>query len=89
VQSSFHDPHMSKPLTLPSSLTALRFCESVESGHSSHQLSQLIAKKLDITEAPVRMDSQCKYGIVARGDAQIYMRIARNKNYEENIWVKS
>jgi hypothetical protein len=31
------------------------------------------------------MDSQCKYGIVARGDASIYLRLT-SSSYVENIW---
>lgn len=32
------------------------------------------------------MDSQCKYGLIARGDAEIYLRFQLNSNYQENIW---
>lgn len=61
------------------------FTESVEASHSSHDVSQRIAQKLGVTAAPVRMDSQCKYGIVARGDASIYLRLT-SSSYVENIW---
>jgi len=44
-----------------------RFCESVESGHSAHNESALVAGRLGITADPVRMDSQAKYATVARG----------------------
>lgn len=63
-----------------------RFCESVESGHSSHSDSARIAEKLGIREPPVRLDSQAKYGIVARGQADIYLRLPTRKNYAEKIW---
>lgn len=32
------------------------------------------------------MDSMCKYGIVARGDASFYLRIPGSKSYTEKIW---
>jgi len=39
-----------------------------------------------ITAAPFRIDSQCKYGAVSRGDASIYLRLPTRKDYEEKIW---
>ena len=64
----------------------LLFCESVESGHSSHDWSGLIASDLAIHKEPVRMDSQCKYLAVARGDADLYLRLPTRKGYQEKIW---
>ena len=63
-----------------------RFCESVESGHSSHDWSGAIASTLGITREPFRIDSQCKYLAVARGDADIYLRLPTRKGYQEKIW---
>ena len=62
------------------------FCESVESSHSSHSNSSKIANLLGVTREPVRIDSQCKYGILARGDASIYLRLPTKKEYREKIW---
>ncbi|KAJ2775466.1 3'(2'),5'-bisphosphate nucleotidase [Coemansia nantahalensis] len=62
------------------------FCESVESGHSSHGDSAKIAGLLGIHRESVRMDSQCKYVAVARGDADIYLRLPVDGSYEEKIW---
>ncbi|MCH2202893.1 MAG: 3'(2'),5'-bisphosphate nucleotidase [Fuerstiella sp.] len=67
-------------------VTASRFCESVESGHSSHDWSGKIASALGITREPFRIDSQCKYFAVARGDADIYLRLPTRKGYQEKIW---
>ena len=64
----------------------MRFCESVESGHSSHDHSAQTAKILGITEEPVRLDSQAKYCVVARGEADIYMRLPTRPGYREKIW---
>ena len=68
-------------------LSKASFAESVESGHSSHSDTAQIASKLGIVAPSLRMDSQCKYAAVARGDASIYMRIPVSETYQENIWV--
>ena len=73
-------------VTRPASLADARFCESVESGHSDHDASARIAALLGITAEPYRIDSQCKYGAVARGDASIYLRLPTRADYVEKIW---
>ncbi|KAL9117453.1 MAG: hypothetical protein Q9187_006012 [Circinaria calcarea] len=62
------------------------FCESVEAGHSAHGDQAAIAKKLGITNPSVRMDSQAKYGSIARGAADLYLRLPVRADYEEKIW---
>lgn len=62
------------------------FCESVESGHSKHDWSASVAERLGIAKESVRMDSQCKYAAIARGDASIYLRLPTRAGYEEKIW---
>ncbi len=61
-------------------------CESVEAPDSSYEFSGKIARSLNISAKPVRMDSQCKYAVLARGDTSIYLRPPPHKNYKENIW---
>lgn len=63
-----------------------RFCESVESGHSSHGHSAQVAELLGITKPGVRLDSQAKYAVVARGEADIYLRLPTRPDYNEKIW---
>lgn len=63
-----------------------RFCESVESGHSAHGDAAAVASRLLITAAPLRMDSQGKYAVVARGEAEIYLRLPTRGDYREKIW---
>ena len=70
----------------PASLAEARFCESVESGHSNQDHSAQIAALLGITAEPYRIDSQCKYAAVARGDASIYLRLPTRADYREKIW---
>ena len=63
-----------------------RFCESVESGHTSHSDSANVGDRLGITAEPVRLDSQAKYAVVARGEADIYLRLPTRPGYVEKIW---
>ncbi|TAQ89366.1 hypothetical protein B7494_g2327 [Chlorociboria aeruginascens] len=67
-------------------ITQAIFCESVEAGHSSHGDQFAIATKLGITKASVRMDSQAKYGSIARGAGDIYLRLPVLADYQEKIW---
>ncbi len=62
------------------------FCESVESGHSAHGASADVASLLHITAPAVRLDSQAKYAVVARGEADIYLRLPTRADYSEKIW---
>ncbi|KAF6805314.1 3',5'-bisphosphate nucleotidase [Colletotrichum sojae] len=72
-----------KPL---SEMAAATFCESVEAGHSAHDDQAQIATKLGITKPSVRMDSQSKYGSIARGAGDIYLRLPVKATYQEKIW---
>jgi len=67
-------------------LSAARLCESVESNHSDQDQSVVIARALGLTREPLRMDSQAKYAAVARGDAQVYLRLPTQADYREKIW---
>jgi len=67
-------------------MTQATFCESVEAGHSSHGDQHAIAQKLGITKPSVRMDSQAKYGSIARGAGDIYLRLPVRADYQEKIW---
>lgn len=67
-------------------ITQASFCESVEAAHSSQGDNAAIAKKLGITASAVRMDSQAKYGSIARGAGDLYLRLPVRKDYQEKIW---
>lgn len=68
------------------STTEARMCESVESGHSAHGTSARVAQALGVSREPRRLDSQAKYAVVARGEADIYLRLPVRKGYREKIW---
>lgn len=64
----------------------VRFCESVEAAHSSHGDTARIAARLNLTAPGARLDSQAKYAVVARGEAEAYLRLPRDDKYREKIW---
>ena len=64
----------------------LRFAESVESGHADHSTHVRISAALGISAEPLRIDSQCKYGALARGDVAVYLRYPTDDRYREKIW---
>lgn len=66
--------------------SAARMCESFESGHSSHGWSAEVLARLNSAADPVRLDSQAKYAVVARGEADVYLRLPVRANYQEKIW---
>lgn len=66
----------------------MRFVQSYVSEHSDTRLQESIAKKLRIKNPSIHLDSQVKYGLVASGNAEIYLRIPNPKtpDYKEKIW---
>ena len=68
--------------------TPLRSADSFEISHGNREMHGKITRKLGITAPPIRIDSQAKYGLVARGEASVYIRLPnpRTPNYRECIW---
>ncbi|WP_013320593.1 3'(2'),5'-bisphosphate nucleotidase [Gloeothece verrucosa] len=65
----------------------IRRIESVESAHSDRSLQIILDQTLGLSGAAQQMDSQAKYGAVARGEADLYLRIPLARAmYQENIW---
>ena len=69
-------------------LNDLQVIESVEAAHSDRLEQEAIANALGLTQPAKQMDSQAKYGIVARGEADLYLRIPQPDAllHKENIW---
>ncbi len=59
--------------------------EPVEQGHYDPELVVRILARLGVAGAARRVDSQCKYALVARGDASVYLRLVREAT-AENVW---
>lgn len=64
----------------------VRACESVESAHSKQDLSAELLAEIGSPGTPARLDSQSKYVVVARGGADVYLRLPTKKDYREKIW---
>ncbi len=69
----------------PCPMQNARIIESVESAHTSQDVSKALLSDLQLAGI-VKMDSQCKYAAVAKGDAEIYLRLPRSESYKEKIW---
>mmetsp|Transcript_29204 Transcript_29204/g.53795 ORF Transcript_29204/g.53795 Transcript_29204/m.53795 type:complete len:401 (-) Transcript_29204:28-1230(-) len=80
-------PEMSTPLQVvpPCTREPLILCESYESRHRD---GDEIRPRLKMFEQArtLRLDSMTKYGLVARGDAHIYLRGSLSSSKVEQIW---
>lgn len=65
---------------------AWRVLGSVESAHGDPQLVNEVIAQAGIGGGFVRYDSQVKYGVVASGGAEIYLRPRSKPSYRENVW---
>jgi len=68
----------------------LSICESVESAHSKQddtaRILAHLAEQGQPARDPARLDSQAKYAVTARGQADAYLRLPTRKDYVERIW---
>lgn len=51
-----------------------RVLESVEAGHTSHAVAAQVCADLDVTLPPIRVDGQCKYGLLSQGKVRCHTR---------------
>lgn len=65
-----------------------RFLRSAEARHTNVSKLDLIGKTMGVKSAPVRLDSQAKYAILASGYGELIFRLISDKmpNYKEKIW---
>jgi 3'(2'), 5'-bisphosphate nucleotidase len=64
----------------------LRLCESVEAGHTDQQFSRGVLTRLGVEAPAVRLDSQAKYGMLAMGEGELYLRAPTKPGRSEWIW---
>ncbi|CAN0591099.1 unnamed protein product [Laminaria digitata] len=64
----------------------VRTCESVEAGQSNHGAHAKILRQAGLSASSVRLDSQAKYAVVARDQADVYLRLPSHRGYVEKIW---
>lgn len=62
--------------------------ESVEWEHGHPELQEAVAQAVGLTAPTLRIDSQAKYGVVARGQAALYIRFPSpvNPDRRQNTW---
>lgn len=63
-----------------------RLAESVEAAHTRQEIAERVMALAGPTRPAIRVDSQCKYALLARGDADVYLRLPSRKGYVERIW---
>ncbi len=63
-----------------------RVLGSVESAHGDPKMLVAVREDLGLGGGIVRVDSQVKYGVVASGGAEIYLRPQSRPDYREKIW---
>lgn len=81
-------PIKMKQETDPSKLVVV---EGVEKGHSSHSTQSQIKADLgfssvSVAQQTINLDSQVKYCVLAKGLADIYLRLPVSDTYREKIW---
>lgn len=70
----------------PLDRSRIRITESVDPSHSDLELGPRLLRQAGLeAEEPLRLDSQVKYVVVARGDAHAYLRRPR-EGYADSIW---
>jgi 3'(2'), 5'-bisphosphate nucleotidase len=74
--SSCSDPHQA------------RILRSFESGHTNVDQIGDFARLLGVEAAPIKMDSQAKYAVLAAGQGELYLRLLSpdQPDYREKIW---
>jgi 3'(2'), 5'-bisphosphate nucleotidase len=60
--------------------------ESVELDHGAPERQQALSRNIGMTRPPTQMDSLAKYGVIARGEADLYLRLTPDPDRRENIW---
>ena len=66
--------------------SGVRVLGSVESAHGDPALVKAVIAEAGLGGEMVRIDSQVKYGAVAAGLAEVYIRPRSRPDYRENIW---
>lgn len=63
-----------------------RICVSAEASHSNAAAVEAVLGRAGVPYCLVPVDSQCKYALVARDQADAYVRIPASPHYAEWIW---
>jgi 3'(2'), 5'-bisphosphate nucleotidase len=81
------EPHLLH-VTNANDVDSRRLVESVEWAHGNKVLQEAVAKAVGLTTPVLQIDSQAKYGVVARGQAALHIRFPPSQLPEkrENTW---
>ena len=63
----------------------VRVCLSYEKAHGDQDRTSAALEATGVATTPIRIDSQCKYAMVASGRADLYLQLAR-EGYQEKSW---
>lgn len=63
----------------------VRVCLSYEKAHGDQDRTSAALEATGVSTTPIRIDSQCKYAMVASERADLYLRLAR-EGYREKSW---
>jgi HAL2 family 3'(2'),5'-bisphosphate nucleotidase len=74
------------PRVPPLEAATIVTCASVEAGHSSVGDTDRLLAHIGADREVRRLDSSAKYAVVARGQADAYIRLPTRKDYVERIW---
>ena len=91
--TSLDNPGHFEPIKVSpfSSTVHARLLRSFESGHTNTDQIEAFAATLGVKTAPLLMDSQAKYAVLAagKGDLMLRMLSPARPNYREKIWDQS
>jgi HAL2 family 3'(2'),5'-bisphosphate nucleotidase len=78
-----HPVRIVRPRHTPGS--PARFAISIEESHTDQSIAARLIARFGAVD-PARLDSQAKYAVIARGQADVYFRIPTRPGYTEWIW---
>jgi len=80
--------HNIKPIKVSSrsKISDVSAAVSYESSHTNESFTETFLNNLGITDKIIKMDSQCKYALLASAQTDIYFRMLPGKNSYEKIW---
>lgn len=64
----------------------ITFCETARGTPEAYALTEKIMSNADARTQSVRMDAQCKYALVAGGEADAYLRVPNPDGRRESVW---
>ncbi|WP_462137104.1 inositol monophosphatase family protein [Candidatus Mycalebacterium sp.] len=87
VRKARIDGSRTEPVSAPErSAGKIVFCETARGTPEAYALTEKIMSGTGARTQSVKMDAQCKYALVAGGEADAYLRVPNPDGRRENIW---